>query len=78
MREFARIERITKLIKSIWVLHPDMRYGQFYVSLISSYFNERGIPFDAEKIERRMFLMEDSDFEEYLKTFTGFKPLVKK
>lgn len=72
MREPERIERILNLIKIIWSKHPDMRYGQLYDSLLTTYLHNKGEKFSYFNIERTMWNLEDAEFEQFLSTFTEF------
>lgn len=70
MRDPERRKRMMKLFLEIWHNHPDMRLGQLYENLLAFYAKERGILFNPE---RMMWLMEDADFEAFLKNFKGFE-----
>ena len=70
MRDPKRIPRILLLFEKIWLKSPDMRFGQLCENLISEYCNNRGIV--PTKMQGTMWIMEDADFEVFLKLFKGF------
>lgn len=72
MRETERIARITLLIQGIWYKHPDMRYGQLYDALLTTYLHNKGEKFSYFNIERTMWNLEDAEFEQFLINFKEF------
>ncbi len=69
MRDVKRIPRILGLIVVIWRNNADMRFGQLYENLLRQYCIDKKIPYGAHFI---MWGIEDDEFENYLKEFTGF------
>jgi hypothetical protein len=51
MREPGRIERILNLVRKIWYIYPDQRFGQLITNCISS----------------EMWFIEDDEIEKRLK-----------
>ena len=55
MRELERIDRITEMIRKIWIVNQDQRFGQLLINL--------GLMPD----EGDIWNIEDSDIDELLK-----------
>lgn len=69
MRKLARISRIQNLIHHIWLQHPDLRYGQLISNLYAKYM----IPRNLYATNSVMYVLEDSEWEEFLINFKGFE-----
>lgn len=57
MREFDRIDRITKLLVELWKIYPDLRLGQLLSNVT------------GRVLENNLFFYEDNLLEECLENY---------